>query len=544
MSRSDAALMHRWRRRSDAEAFAELVQRHVGMVYGTCRRLLGDTEAEDVVQECFVKLSQTELRHDQAIGGWLHRVATNACLDRMRASNRRRQREEVFAAARPPQEVSWPDLQEHVDEAVAALPEELRLPIIYHFLEGRTHEDVATTLRMTRSGVTRRIHRGVEAIRTTLKERGVIVPSAALGAMLGAHAAEAAPPATVAALAKLALAGTGVNAGAAAGSGLMGWLTVKAAVAVAVASTALGVGAWYVASNRILADSSVATAVEDPAPPAQLAQVPQASAAEETTATSPGIHGVVVSADGYPRPDIQFLRNFPEDLWEGPISDVGGRFTLPEDAAGTKWVAYSHVFNRAALFTVPETPQETPFRVVLEYGVSHFYGRVVDPEGKGVPLAHVEVRATTAGGEAFELGRYPADMNGHYETRDLPVRGGLVLEARVVPPGDEPAGDWSTTVLMEPPRSLALPTLTISEATKQNILQNQKLEGRHADRISELMGRPKTDQYGGFVRDPSGQPVVGAAVEVMYHLREGFVEQAYAATDEEGRWSVWLPANL
>ncbi len=147
MSPSDAMLMDRWRRRSDAEAFAEIVGRHVGMVYGTCRRLLGDSEAEDVVQECFIKLSQSELRHGQAIGGWLHRVATNACLDRLRATQRRQQREEAFATRPRQSEISWDDLQEHVDEAVAALPDDLRLPIIYHFLEGRTHQDVARDSR-------------------------------------------------------------------------------------------------------------------------------------------------------------------------------------------------------------------------------------------------------------------------------------------------------------------------------------------------------------------------------------------------------------
>lgn len=548
MSPSDAVLMDRWRRRSDAEAFAEIVGRHAGMVYGTCRRLLGDTEAEDVAQECFIKLSQSELRHTQAVGGWLHTVALNACRDRLRSSQRRHVREVAFATVEAPQAIGWDDLQMHVDEAVAALPDDLRLPIVYHFLEGRTHQDVARALHLTRSGVTRRIQRGIDAIRATLSQRGVIVPSATLGTLLAANAAEAAPATVSAALAKLALAGTGVNAGAAGGTGVVGWLTVKVAVAVAVASTAIGTGAWYVSSGRTSADSNVVTALEEPAPPAQPIQLAQAQDADagEATETAPGIHGIVVSAGGYPRPDIEFVRKYPDDRWNDPAtSDVEGRFTLPQDAAGTKWVAYSHVFNRASLFTVPQEPQPEPFRVVLDFGVSQFYGRVVNPEGNGVPLAHVEVRATTAGGETFDLGIYPTDMNGHYETSDLPVGKGLVLEARVVPPGDEAPGDWSTpTILADPPRSLTLPTLTVSEATKQNILQNQKLEGRHARLLSRLMERPMADPYGGVVRDPSGQPVVGASVEVMYHLREGFVEQAYAATSEDGRWNVWLPADL
>jgi hypothetical protein len=60
MSTADHTLLDRWNRTRDADAFAELVTRYAGLVYGTCRRVLRDErEAEDVSQECFVKLAQT-----------------------------------------------------------------------------------------------------------------------------------------------------------------------------------------------------------------------------------------------------------------------------------------------------------------------------------------------------------------------------------------------------------------------------------------------------------------------------------------------------
>ncbi|MCH9057310.1 MAG: hypothetical protein IIB55_01640, partial [Planctomycetes bacterium] len=57
-----AEQIHRVRRRRDyqrdAEAFAEIVTRHAGMVFATCNRILGDrAAAEEVAQECFLALA-------------------------------------------------------------------------------------------------------------------------------------------------------------------------------------------------------------------------------------------------------------------------------------------------------------------------------------------------------------------------------------------------------------------------------------------------------------------------------------------------------
>ncbi|MFC1734467.1 sigma factor, partial [Candidatus Hydrogenedentota bacterium] len=50
--------------------------RHSAMVYGTCRRVLGDSvESEDVAQECFIALTEErriEERAGASLGGWLH----------------------------------------------------------------------------------------------------------------------------------------------------------------------------------------------------------------------------------------------------------------------------------------------------------------------------------------------------------------------------------------------------------------------------------------------------------------------------------------
>lgn len=75
--------------RGDELAYAELVQRHLPPVYRIGLRMLGDRdEAEDAAQESLVRLWQCAPNWRPLGGGlsaWLHRVATNVCLDRLRA---------------------------------------------------------------------------------------------------------------------------------------------------------------------------------------------------------------------------------------------------------------------------------------------------------------------------------------------------------------------------------------------------------------------------------------------------------------------------
>ena len=77
MSTNDTALLQRWTRHRDADAFTELVDRHGGMVYGACRRVLGDIhEAQDAAQESFMEL----MRAPHAITASLGRLAVSGAV--------------------------------------------------------------------------------------------------------------------------------------------------------------------------------------------------------------------------------------------------------------------------------------------------------------------------------------------------------------------------------------------------------------------------------------------------------------------------------
>lgn len=209
MTSRDVLLLERWTSGRDAEAFAELISHYAAFVYATSRRILGnESDAQDIAQECFLRLAKSPPTEHSSLGGWLHKVATNLSLSALRGDSARRRREDSFGKERTDgAEVEWDDIQQFVDEAIEELPEDIRKAIVEHFLQGRTHESIAQEAGLSRQAIHYRIKRGVEKIRVSLAGRGIPVGAAALSTMLGVKVVEAAPAALVTSLGKLAVSG-------------------------------------------------------------------------------------------------------------------------------------------------------------------------------------------------------------------------------------------------------------------------------------------------------------------------------------------------
>jgi RNA polymerase sigma factor (sigma-70 family) len=266
---TDMALLDRWLHRRDAEAFNAIIARYAPMVYATSRRVLCNaTEAEDVTQECFELLAETSRVPSRHLGGWLHRVATNRARNRVREERRRKEREARFSNDQPTESrVRWDDIYEYVDEAVADLPDDLRIPLVAHFLEGQTHAAVAESLDIPRSTVTDRIAKGLALVGKSLRRHGIAVPVAALAALFTTHMAEATPiPATLgASLGKLALSHSAGVGGAttvlghvmAGGGVIMAKKIVAGAVVLAVVILLLLGGVQYALDAVAGGDSSI-----------------------------------------------------------------------------------------------------------------------------------------------------------------------------------------------------------------------------------------------------------------------------------------------
>src|SRR5690606_27599107 len=115
MSGADTMLLRKWLVDGNAEAFDEIVRRHADMVYGTSRRILRDrSDAEDVVQDCFLRLAEAAGDIRTSLGGWLHAAAVSRSLDLIKRESRRRARERQFVqhTSEHP-EITWSDVEEY-----------------------------------------------------------------------------------------------------------------------------------------------------------------------------------------------------------------------------------------------------------------------------------------------------------------------------------------------------------------------------------------------------------------------------------------------
>ena len=297
MDHTDLALLDRFRQARDADAFAEIVARHQDFVYSTCLRLLGNqADAQDVAQECFLRLLRKANTVQASLGGWLHRCATDLSIDELRSRAARKNREEVSVQmnghANPGP--TWDELAPHLDQALEELPDDLRHAVVEHFLRRRTQSEIAKELGVSKMTVSRRTNDAIEALREKLKKAGVVVSAALLATLITENAVQAAPAALAASLSKLTIiaatesGGAGATAGTAvagrAGSGIgMGKFAIIAAVLGAVA---VGIGIWKLAGRPAAQAKAPAPVVAASAPPAALpvaaaAPAPQQKPAEQ-----------------------------------------------------------------------------------------------------------------------------------------------------------------------------------------------------------------------------------------------------------------------
>ncbi len=205
----DQALLLRYASSRDAEAFAKLVKRYSTLVFSVASRVTGNTAtAEDVTQDCFMKLAcQADSIHG-SLPGWLHRAALNRSMQVTRnEATRLRHEIRVTPPSDPDYETSWNQIAPLIDAALAKIPDDLREPLVQHFLLDRTQTEVAENLRIDQGTVSRRLQEGIKKIREHLKNAGVVCGSTALSTIMVKNASAAVPARLAASLAKMAIAG-------------------------------------------------------------------------------------------------------------------------------------------------------------------------------------------------------------------------------------------------------------------------------------------------------------------------------------------------
>lgn len=172
---SDEALVAR-AGRGDRLAASTLVVRHSGRVFAVCRRMLSDRAlAEDATQETFLRLwEKAHYWRPQGvrIETWLCRVATNACLDRLRKRRRETLTDEPPDAADPAPlaeaTLMVDERREAVARALAALPERQRMAIVLCHYEQLTNIEAAQALNVSVDALESLLARGRRGLKDQL----------------------------------------------------------------------------------------------------------------------------------------------------------------------------------------------------------------------------------------------------------------------------------------------------------------------------------------------------------------------------------------
>jgi RNA polymerase sigma-70 factor (ECF subfamily) len=179
---SDASLVvavGRWHQ----QALAEVYRRHGGAVHSLARRILrSDPPAEEITQEVFLDLWNHPEKFDAQRGSlrsYLLARTHGKSVDVVRSETARRNREERTSRETATSgydidhEVWDMAVAEQVQEALGALPEDLRHPIELAYFGGHTYREVAVMLAQPEGTIKSRIRSGLVKLRTNLAERGV-----------------------------------------------------------------------------------------------------------------------------------------------------------------------------------------------------------------------------------------------------------------------------------------------------------------------------------------------------------------------------------
>ena len=175
-------------REGDPQAYRLLVERYQARIFRLAARMLGPGHGgiEDVVQEVFVKayFSLKKFREDASFGTWIYRIAVNRARDELRKEPGKMSLDDVISEesiqaldgffgrgeseaesiSREPPEA----LRRLVGQAVASLPERLRVVVTLKDMEGLSYQAVSQVLKCSVGTVKSRHSRAREKLRKAL----------------------------------------------------------------------------------------------------------------------------------------------------------------------------------------------------------------------------------------------------------------------------------------------------------------------------------------------------------------------------------------
>jgi RNA polymerase sigma-70 factor (ECF subfamily) len=159
----------------DDSTFRLLVQRHQEKVRNIIYLTLSQSDVvDDLAQEVFITVHKNlkNFRFESQFTTWLYRITVNKCKDFLRKKNVRK----IFVPIKEADEkfentssTETDDISKIVTEAIAKLPNKLRIPLLLKDIEGFSYQEIAETINCEMGTVKSRIFRAREGLKKILQ---------------------------------------------------------------------------------------------------------------------------------------------------------------------------------------------------------------------------------------------------------------------------------------------------------------------------------------------------------------------------------------
>ena len=185
---TDEDLLRRYRQSEDPAAFEELVHRYEAELYGYLHRYLGNAAmAEDTFQATFLQLHLKcgQFDEDRKVRPWLYTIATHQAIDAQRRNRRHRAVSLDRAGGDdgtgsllefspsddpdPADELALGETCQAAREAVAALPEPLRVAVHLIYYQGLKYREAADVLSIPVGTVKSRLHTAIRRLAAVIR---------------------------------------------------------------------------------------------------------------------------------------------------------------------------------------------------------------------------------------------------------------------------------------------------------------------------------------------------------------------------------------
>ena len=156
----------------------EVYNAYKNMMFGCAIRILKSREeAEDIVQDCFIKGFEKihQLKDDANLGAWLKRIVVNKSLDVVRNKNKNVWLDETYileTESEPIEDTIEPSISiDFIKDCINKLKEKYRIILVLYMIEDYNHREIGELLDIKESTVRNQYKRGKDQLLEMIKQR-------------------------------------------------------------------------------------------------------------------------------------------------------------------------------------------------------------------------------------------------------------------------------------------------------------------------------------------------------------------------------------